>query len=74
MKKRQNRLALHRETIAAMSRSGLAKAAGGDCTCTCCPTACGGACPTDGCTDWCTYSCDTCNGCEPTVMWSCICA
>ena len=67
MRKRQNRLALHRETLTALS--GLGKVAGGDCTCTCCPTACGGVCPTESC--YCSGSCDTCD-CG-TMYYTCPC-
>jgi len=52
--KKRSKLALHRETIALLEPR-LLRAAGADCTCSCCYTDC--CPPTLGCP---TYSCETC--------------
>ncbi len=67
--KKHSKLKLHRETIAALDPRQL-RAAGADCTCTCCPTDAG--CPQP------TYDYYSClNSCDCTTNnneWSCICA
>ena len=68
--KKHSKLKLHRETIAALDPKHL-RAAGANCTCSCCPTDCG--CASANCTyDY--YSClNSCECITNSNEWSCTC-
>ncbi len=70
--KKRSKLKLHRETIATLDARQI-RAAGGDCTCSCCPTDCN--CTQENTCYSCEYTCLNSCGC-PTQggEWSCICA
>ena len=67
--KKRSKLKLHRETIVLLEARRL-QAAGGDCTCSCCPTQCG-----ENTCYSCEYTClNTCGCTTYNNEWSCICA